>query len=275
MKLYIQRALLRYHKLIFMIISFGAINWCLPMGVQSKSISSYGLGIIHNDYGTVRAVRCPKTNLVAIDLLAPEDGARTLSANPTFYWHIEHKSLNQVKSEKSFYIDFILRDGFGHNAKSIFRSHSKGILKASSGLYRFTLSPNFPALEVGKTYTWHIRYTQSDYGDRQADNNQIDTQAIVKRESNPSVTKQVNAAATDLEKARILAENLYWYDALDAYTKWIDINPNDMQALRERLSMLDQIIESNPKSKCIGKYNLNNSSLINSKQSIPQIMQYK
>ena len=273
MKLYIWRSLFHLPELGLTTIFLVAISWFVPNAVRSKDSSSYGLGIVQNRYYERGTIRCANLgNLVAVDLLAPDDGARTLAERPTFYWYIDHKSQNEVKNDKNFYIYFILKEGFGANAKSIFRSRSVGILKASSGLYRFTLPPNSPTLEIGKTYAWHIRYMQAD-SEALNSSNQIDTRAIVKRESNSSVVEQVKVASTNLEKARIFAENLYWYDALDEYTKWIDANPNDMQASRERLSMLDQIIERNPKLKCIGKYNVNNSSLINSKQSTLQIMQ--
>jgi hypothetical protein len=272
MKLYIWRSLFHWTKLVFATIFLVATSWCGPNAVQSKDSISYGLGIVQNRY-YAETVRCGNLgNLVAVDLLAPDDGARTLAERPTFYWYINHKSQSEVKSEKIFHVYFILREGFGRNAKSIFRSRSVGILKASSGLYRFTLPPKSPTLEIGKTYAWHIRYVQADNEYEVLNSNQLDTRAIVKRESNASVIEKVRTTSTNLDKARIFAENLYWYDALDEYTKWIDTNPNDMQASRERLSMLDQIIESNPKLKCIGKYNVNNSSLINSKQSTPQIM---
>jgi Domain of Unknown Function (DUF928) len=273
MKLYIWRFLFHFPKLIFVTGFIVANSWCVTNAAQPKDGNSYGLGIVQNRYAGGQ-IRCPNLgNLVAVDLLAPGDGARTLAARPTFYWYIDHKSQNEVKNEKSFYVDFILREGFGRDAKSIFRSRSVGILKARSGLYRFTLPPNSPSLEISKTYSWHIRYVQADSEYKASDSsNQIDTRAIVKRESNSSVIEEVKAASTNLEKARIFAENLYWYDALDEYTKWIDANPHDMQASRERLSMLDQIIERNSKLKCIGKYNVDNSSLINSKQSKPQIM---
>lgn len=272
MKLYIWRSQFHWTKLVFATIFIVAIGLYVPNTVQSKASSPYGLGIVQSRHN-VGTVRCGNLgNLVAVDLLAPDDGGRTLAERPTFYWYIDHKSQNKVKREKSFHVYFILREGIGRTAKSIFRSRSVGILKASSGLYRFTLPPNSPALEIGKTYAWHIRYVQADNEYEAINSNQIDTRAIVKRESNASVIEKVRATGTNLDKARIFAENLYWYDALDEYTKWIDANPNDMQASRERLSMLDQIIEKNPKLKCIGKYNVNNSSLINSRQSTPQLM---
>ncbi|WP_434686034.1 DUF928 domain-containing protein [Pseudanabaena minima] len=283
MKLYLWQTLFQYptqsSKLVLVTVFLGTISWCGQVVGQSKSNSSYGLGVVQNQ-SYVGQVRCADlANLVSIDLLAPDDGARTLSERPTFYWYIEHKLLpsknsTQVSYSNNFYVDFFVRDGFARNAKSIFRSRSEVTPKVKSGLYRFELPANAPSLEVNKTYSWHIRYIQPSGQDNNDITNQIDIRAIIKRESNPSVMEKVQSASTHLEKARIFAENLYWYDALDAYTKWIDVNPNDREALRERLAMLDQVIESYPKKKCIGKYNVNNSSLINSKQSIPQIMKY-
>ncbi|PZO37404.1 MAG: hypothetical protein DCF19_18910 [Pseudanabaena frigida] len=277
MKIDAWRSLFRYPKLIFMLVAFSAIGWCLPVAVHSKSSSFYGLGVIPNNV-VEGATRCPKTKLVAVDLLAPDDGARTLSSRPTFYWYIEHKSLDakasspETENKEFFGISFILRSGFGRNAKSIFSFRSKGYRKDNSGLYRFTLPPNSPNLEVDKTYTWNIRYASSVSKDGDTPIDQIDARAIVRRESNPAVMSEIEGASTDLARARIFANNRYWYDALDAYTKWIDANPNDKIALRERLSMLDEIVERSPKLKCIGKYNVNDSSLINSPQSIQQIM---
>jgi Domain of Unknown Function (DUF928) len=283
MKLYLWQPLFQYptqsSKLVLVTIFLGTICWCGQVSGQSTSNRSYGLGVVQNQ-SYLGQVRCADlANLVSIDLLAPDDGAKTLSERPTFYWYIEHKSLasknsTQVGYSNNFYVDFFVRDGFARNAKSIFRSRSEVTPKTKSGLYRFELPANAPSLEVNKTYSWHIRYIQPSDQDNSDVSNQIDIRAIVKRESNPSVIEKVKSASTHLEKARIFAENLYWYDALDAYTKWIDINPSDREASRERLAMLDQIIESYPKKKCIGKYNTNNSSLINSKQSIPQIMKY-
>jgi hypothetical protein len=276
MKLYIWRLLFHTPKLVFATILIGAVAWCEPATVQSKNNSSYSLGIVQNRHPRGQT-RCEDlNNLVAVNLLAPDDGARTISEHPTFYWFIDHKSQNGQKNKKSFYVDFILKEGFGRNAKSVFRARSAGILNASSGLYKFTLPPNSPILETDQTYTWHLRYMQADSEDEAIHGgSQIDTRAIVKRESNSLVIEQVKATFTNLEKARIFAKNLYWYDALDEYTKWIDANPNDIQASRERMLMLDQIMQSNPKLKCAVKDNSNNSKLINSQQSIPQIMKYR
>jgi hypothetical protein len=280
MKLYIWQPLFQCPKLVFVTIFLSTISWCGQVTGQSKSNSSYGLGTLPNQFPEGQ-VRCGDlTNLVSIDLIAPDDGARTLSERPTFYWYVEHKSLASKNSKpvsynsNNFYMDFFIRVGFARNAKSIFRSRSEVTPKVKSGLYRFELPANAPSLEVNKIYSWHIRYMQPSAHDQSDVTNQIDIRAIVKRESNPSVIKKVQAASTHLEKARIFAENLYWYDAFDAYTKWIDVNPNDKDALQERLAMLDQLMKRYPKKKCMGKYNVNNSSLINSKQSILQIMKY-
>ncbi|MFN5817520.1 MAG: DUF928 domain-containing protein, partial [Pseudanabaena sp.] len=90
----------------------------------------------------------------------------------------------------------------------------------------------------------------------------------IKRESNQSVMDEINTASTDLLKARIYARNAYWYDALDAYSKWIDANPRDQQALNERMQMLDQIIDRQQKLKCASKFNAIDSRL-NMMQATP------
>jgi len=215
MKLDTWRSLFRDPKLIFILISLSAIGWSLPTAVQSKSSSFYGLGIIHNQKSAVGQTRCADLrNLVAVDLLAPDDGAKTLSSRPTFYWYIEHKSLNNVKPEKSFYLDFFLRGNIGRNAKSIYTSRSNRIFHDNSGLYKFTLPPDSPSLEVGQTYTWHIRYIQSDSRERENNGSQIDTRAIVLLESNPPAPayiapfavnpESVNPAKVGLEEVAIL-----------------------------------------------------------------------
>lgn len=282
MKNFAWRSLLYYPQMICAIGFLSASSLSIPTSVQSKSSSFYGLGIpVRNS--SLQIFRCGDyKNLVSVNLLAPDDGATTLSSHPTFYWYIEHKSLVNIpqaipEDENVFYVDFILREGSERTAKSIFRtrnSHRENI-KAHSGLYKFTLPTNSPPLEVGKTYTWQIRYIQNSTDKNNYDGSgQINTVTFVKRVGNPSVMQQIDVASSELIKARIFAKNAYWYDALDSYTKWIDLNPNDNAALKERLTMLDQIMDRDPKIKCATKYNINNSSLVNGKKPIQQIMRY-
>lgn len=266
-KLFLKQALVLSPKLVSLLIFLSGISWCLPMTVQSKASSFYGLGIKPQFSSGVR-LRCGDyNNLVAVDLFAPDDGGRTLASRPTFYWYIEHKSrLNNPDTKtksKKFNVGFILRNGFDRQALKIFEVRSQATQVNQKGtLYKLTLPSNAPLIDIDKIYTWQIRYQDTTYG------SQIDVKTFIKRESNQSVMDLINSASTDLLKARIYASKAYWYDALDAYSKWIDANPSDQQALKERMQMLDEIIDRQQKLKCAIKFKAIDTS-INMMQSTP------
>ncbi|PZU97085.1 MAG: hypothetical protein DCE90_08090 [Pseudanabaena sp.] len=259
-----------YPKLISLLIFLSGIGWCSPMAVQSKNSSFYGLGI-KPQFSQIRTRCGDLNNLIAVNLLAPDDGGRTLTARPTFYWYIEHKSGKNNYSKtrpkpKEFNVDFILRDGFDRKAQPIFKVRSRALQVNQKGsLYKLTLPSNAPLIDVGKIYSWQIRYTD---GNISSPGSQIDERKTIKRENNQSVIEQVNSASTDLLKARIYADNAYWYDALDAYSKWIDENPSDQQALTERMRMFNEIIDRQQKLKCAVKFNAVDMRL-NKMQSTP------
>jgi len=192
---------------------------------QSKK-SRYGLGLPKS--GT--ASGAVRGNVPLLTLLAPEDGARTLSPRPTFYWYIAPNS----PSDKNT-LDFFLRENPSLEAKSIFKGRA---VSASSGLYKLVLPTSAPSLEVGKARRWQLRW-QSAAG---ASDNNVNLNANIILESpTPEIAKALSAAKTDLAKARIYNKSSYWYDALDAYSKWIDANPNDLEARKERQAMLAEV----------------------------------
>jgi hypothetical protein len=253
------RSLFRYFKLTFLLSFLITLSWCIPIGVQSKSNSFYGLGLPRNDYRGISRCGNPN-NLVAVDLLAPDDGARTLAERPTFYWYIEHKSAfnkdieNAAKHKGFFKVNFLLRDSVGREAKPIFRFSSEDhAINRSGTLYKFTLPSHESNLNINQTYTWQIRYLQYETQNPES-SSQIDVRAFVQREDNPLVMEQIKLVSKNLDRARIYANNAYWYDALDEYTNWIDEHPNDTKALNERQKMLDEIIDHNPKNKCASKF---------------------
>jgi len=68
--------------------------------------------------------------------------------------------------------------------------------------------------------------------------------SAVRFDSNPQVQTAVDRARNDLERARIFAANLYWYDAFDAYTKWLEANPTDKTARQERAELVRAGLQS-------------------------------
>ena len=195
---------------------------------QSKK-SRYGLGLPKSGTasGAVRDAGAGTHSILT--LLAPEDGARTLSPRPTFYWYIPPSY-----SEDKDTVDFFLRENPSLEAKSIFKGRATS---ASSGLYKLVLPASAPSLVVGKTQRWQLRW-QSYVG-----SNPVNLNAnIILENPSPEVAKELSAAKTDLAKARIYNKSGYWYDALDAYCRWIEANPKDAdEARKERQAMLAEV----------------------------------
>jgi len=260
MKIDVWRSLLRYPQSLCALILFGATICSLPIAAHAKGSNLYGLGLVKKS----ETFRCPTITQSSINLLAPDDGGKTLLDRPTVYFYTNLKPL-AIHGKDSFSIVFRLREGvISNKTKTIFKVISRDFDIASSGLYSLTLPPNAPALEMGKIYTWNILFKMPPF--------ETISRAFIKRESNPSVEQQVKIAPTDLEKARILAKNRYWYDALHLYSIWILAHPDDTIALSERKAMLDEIVDK-PKDKCYGKSELYDSSSINAPQPIQQILQ--
>ncbi len=252
MKIDVWRSLLRYPQSLYALILFGATICSLPIAAQAKDSSLYGLGIVQRRDTVV--VRCP--TVVSLSILAPDDGARTLSEYPTIYWYI-----NQRLSGNEF---FNIRLGKGISNHRVFYKDSNNLDRSASRLYSFTMPLNSKPLAELELYTWDITFN-APYSSN------VSSRAFIKRESNPSVEQQVKIASTDLEKARIFAQNRYWYDALHLYSIWILAHPDDTIALSERKAMLDEIVDK-PKDKCYGKSELYDSSPINAPQPIQQIL---
>lgn len=204
-----------------------------------ETFAQYGLGLPKSasSGGATRTEDLP-----AITLLVPEDGAKTFSSRPTFYWYIASPSPEQAASttgtnvdatkESSNQVRFILREGYTKNAKPLFITEGK--IDKLAGLYKFTLPENSPELVAGKVQRWQIRWHANETSP------QINVSATIRRDDDLVVAKAIADAKTDLEKARIFTKNAYWYDAIDAYTNWLIKNPQDKTARTERQDLLKQ-----------------------------------
>lgn len=193
--------------------------------VNAQGKPSYGLGLPRTA-GTGGATR---GTLPLVTMLIPEDGGRTVSSRPTFYWYVSPERDGAVAS-KPFQVTFFLRENPEISAKSVFKAEGE---TNKSGLYKFTLPDSAPPLEVGKVQRWQIRW-RSETGSTQVDVNGM----IMLAEASSDLRQALSKAATDLDKARVYASKSYWYDALDAYSKWLEANPKDATARQERSSLL-------------------------------------
>jgi hypothetical protein len=198
-----------------------------------SAFAQYGLGL-PKSAGTGGATR---GNLPHITILAPDDGAKTLAARPTFYWYIAPIEISAPRLETNknkFKVTFFLRDGNEKSSKRIFEAEGK---VNDIGLYKFTLPENAPELVAGKVQRWQIRW--------QDGSTQVDVNAPIRRDNNPDALKAIAAAKNDLEKARIYADRSYWYDAINSYTIWLSQNPTDSVARTERNVILRKGLQNN------------------------------
>jgi len=176
-------------------------------------------------------------------LLAPKDGAKTLSARPTFFLSIiptpeskpeQSTDVSSTKisnpQNKPITFDFILRDSHENSGKIIFKAEGR---VNNYGLYKITLPANAPALVEKRAQRWQIRYMNGDKN----------VFTAIRLESDDNVTKAIAAAKNDLEKARIYAKNFYWYDAIEAYDSWLSKKPKDDTAILERSQLFKAGLE--------------------------------
>ena len=215
--------------------------------IGQSAFAQYGLGLPKSasSGGATRSV----DSLPHVTILVPGDGARTLASRPTFYWYIAPQDIAATTStpqttvvpqaddgKSPFKVTFFLRDGNERASKSIFKAEGKA---QGAGLYKFTLPENAPELKKGKVQRWQIRWEGTSGAV------QVDVNALIRRDDDPVVTKEIASAKSDLEKARIYTKNAYWYDAIDAYTSWISKNPKDNVASAERNNLLKVGLPSN------------------------------
>jgi hypothetical protein len=209
--------------------------------------AQYGLGLPKSasSGGATRST----DSLPQVTILVPGDGARTLASRPTFYWYIAPQDVEAATSnpsttvpqvDSSFKVTFFLRDSNEKASKSIFKAEGKA---QGAGLYKFTLPENAPELKKRKVQRWQVRW------EGKASNGtamQVDVNALVRRDNDPLISKEITSAKNDLARARIYAKNAYWYDAIDTYTSWISKNPKDNLAIAERSKLLKVGLPNNP-----------------------------
>ena len=213
---------------------------CLPtlflgdfITFAQQKTSQYGLGIKQQQAGTLHA---PPS--YCITPIAPKDGGRTLSQQPTLYLY-----LSKRKTERDIFISELrIRLKLDEN-KSVLRFRGK-VKDLEEGLYKINLSiGNFQNLNR-KIQHWIINSIDTDF--RHLEN----TSVYVQQESNENVLKEIQPKSTIIDKARIYAKYYYWYEAFDAYSQWLEQHPKDVVARREREKMLQE----NLSSRCVDAY---------------------
>ncbi|PZO36074.1 MAG: hypothetical protein DCF19_22465 [Pseudanabaena frigida] len=226
----------------------GQTNWadialsllCLPallwgdfIAFAQQETSQYGLGLQLQQRGSLHASRN-----YCITAIAPKDGGRTLSHQPTLYFY-----LSKNKTERNIFISALRITLQLEEGKSVLRFRVK-VENLAEGLYKIALPvDNFPNLNR-KIQHWRLNGIDTESLDLE------DAFAYVQQGSNENVLKEIQPTSTILDKAHIYAKYYYWYDAFDAYSQWLQQNPKDAVARREREKMLQE----NLSSRCVDVY---------------------
>lgn len=236
------------HLATISLASFVTLGLVLGASISpsfAQQRSTYGLGMpgSASTGGATRGTICASTvtatsnptepnkcmdSFPRIVLLAPEDGSLTASVRPTFYWYVAGSG---GEDSQQFKVTFILRDNEKEEARRIY---STELVTDRPGLYRFTL-PSDVELKAGQPQRWQIRWQSSD-GSNQANANAV----VLWQGSNDPQVAQKLQQLNNLEKARWYKQNGYWYDAVAAYTLWLEQgNPEDSTARSERTDILN------------------------------------
>ncbi|HAX78070.1 MAG TPA: hypothetical protein DCY88_20170 [Cyanobacteria bacterium UBA11372] len=169
---------------------------------------------------------CTNAAPVSLSLLTPKDHiARTVSAHPTFLWHISDAT--------SAPLVFTLTER-GAN-QPIFQQQ----LKADrAGIMRLEIPPTAPRLEEGKEYRWTVTLVCNEK--RPSEN--VYARAWIERVATPSnLDQKLAAASSEGDRAAIYAQSGLWYDAVATLDRVRTANPYEKQASNLFVSLLEQV----------------------------------
>lgn len=157
-------------------------------------------------------------------LLVPQNHlGLTTSSNPTLLWYLQNKDVEIMVFE-------LRKAG---EKEPIYAEQ----LQPSAGIIQMKLPKDQVELEVGTQYTWSVSVPCISQGKRR----KISVEAgIVRVAPPPELTQQLSQATTPQQKARVFAQQGYWYDALDTLSTAFTANPNQ-STYGDILSLLEQV----------------------------------
>jgi Domain of Unknown Function (DUF928) len=211
--------------------------------IAQPKYSQYGLGTAKKYVGGVPH----SIPSYCISIISPDDGGRTISERPSLYVYI-YKLKDKWTPYKSLVnLDFIMRED-NHRSRRVFTGKERIF---GEGFYKIKLPVSNPSILNGKIQHWSVYVTSEG----------IDTDrsvAYIQREPDINLEREFNREHTLFGKARIYAKYFYWYDAFDAYTQWLEINPTDQVARRERAKLLQE----NQHNQCIDYQYISSEKLL-------------
>ncbi len=146
---------------------------------------------------------CLTNETSKLTLLTPSDHVGLTSKKyPTLYFNLSKQTNRKV-------VFSLLEPG---RPEPIFLKE----VDAKQGINSVTLPENTPGLKPGKTYHWSVSIVcNSDRPDKD-----IYAEAEIERVTfNEALSQKLKATSTETDRSILLAQNGYWYDALDKAQK--------------------------------------------------------
>lgn len=152
----------------------------------------------------------------------PDDAGFTLSSNPTICFYVAEPTKSRAV--------VTLSDAMEHTTVGAvwFR---EGFSKA--GVHRVQMTDLKEPLRPGALYSWIVSiYSPSNNNDDNAA-----AVAVMRFEPNAELSQRI-ANLTPVQRARVLGENAYWYDAIAALSEAIEADPSNQFLRAQRTALL-------------------------------------
>lgn len=187
------------------------------------------------DIPLVRSDKLPPScsESLAVPLVPQNHVGQTISGRPTFFWYLSDKVLQN--SSQIPKIEFALKQK--GKDESLF---TKDIAIDKTGIIQFQLPNNQPELMVGQDYLWSVSVVCYDSQNEQFKKKVVE--ASIRRVAPlTQLTAKLSSATSQRERARIYAQNGYWYDGIEALSRASTSEPNQQSIYEEFFSLLNQV----------------------------------
>jgi len=171
-------------------------------------------------------VRSGEKPLPALDAFAPEHVGATAEASPVVYWHLS------APSEVPVEIAVFSEDAEGTPLADVWLEPP-----VAAGVHAFRFAEHGLELEPGRTYFWFAALVP-DRANREHD--AVAGAALRRTPLSAEVRARLDATPP-AERAHVLADAGYWFDAFTTYATWLAAEPGAANLRAARAALLEQV----------------------------------
>lgn len=156
--------------------------------------------------------------------LVPQDHAgQTTSGRPKFFWYMSDTSSVEFSLKKE-------------GANEPFFKERLEVPKA--GIIQTEIPKGQPELTIGQDYLWSVSVVcNTEQGSKK-----VTVQALIRRVApTQELTRRLRRAQSERDRARIYAQQGFWYNALETISNASEAKPQDRSITEDFYSLLDQV----------------------------------